>query len=114
MSERATFEVSYVVGLINIIEKTERERDEARDERDIYKKLVHLHGVLDDGSPVERAERRGYERGVKEAAKVVALQKNKIWEGHVTEAAAYSEACRNVNAAILALLEPVTLQEPEA
>jgi hypothetical protein len=51
--------------------QTIKERDEARARADSFEKLVNLYGLLDDGSPVERAEARGYERGVREAAKVL-------------------------------------------
>jgi hypothetical protein len=54
------------------------ERDEARAKADGLEKLVKLCGLLDDGSPVERAEARGYERGVKDAAKVVEVTADKF------------------------------------
>jgi hypothetical protein len=81
-------------------ETLRRERDEAR------AAVTTANSVVAEWQrDMEKAEARGYERGAREAA-YVANEFAKDRMGTLSAA--------ELRAAILALLEPVTLQEPEA
>jgi uncharacterized Rossmann fold enzyme len=87
------------------IERLIRERDEARAElADLKRKITEDWVSVSGDMPgiCTEAEARGFERGVQEAAKV-ALH---AWRASGVGGKMY--------AAILALLEPDTLQKPEA
>jgi hypothetical protein len=95
--------------LTNLVERLIRERDEARAgnyrENDFTPTWVELVNFWRDS--FEKAEARGFERGVREAAD--ATEEYEIdWRVGPSENRLY------IKRAILALLEPVTLQKPEA
>jgi hypothetical protein len=96
------------------IERLIRERDEARAEAFSLAANQCLHGLHGDahGNPycpgITEAEARGFERGIREAAKMLTIRAKEISENllpvsAVNELHGYADA-------ILALLEP-TLQE---
>jgi hypothetical protein len=93
-----------------------RERDEARAKyEDLY---VMAYGKDGRDTWVAEAEARGFERGVREAAKVLTDQNADWWQWgdgnpEDNDLQVTRIVCKEAAAAILALLEP-TLQEPEA
>jgi undecaprenyl pyrophosphate synthase len=98
---------SYLTALLDHIETTERERDEARAlVETLTDENEHLTTELEElTGKINGAEARGFKRGVREAAKVAGMH-----DGCCED---FAKCGYCTKARILALLEP-TLRKPEA